>query len=215
MSHRTQVIVRAFVVSSFAAAVYFAAAAQSGRPQPPGDALDRWLPKQAEVFYRAIARQFVPSRAMDTVTFMGRFWRIEGNTGYRASLDRLEAGLVEAGFAKGRVTGTRAPGFWIEDYPNGGNGWELVRADMTIIAAAAGPVPEPVFDPVTDYIALCINSFSTPPGGVRAPLVYVGSGADVASYASVDVKGAVVLGDGSMRALWQQAVRARGAVGVI
>jgi hypothetical protein len=86
---------------------------------------------------------------------------------------------------------------------------------MTIIESAAGRTPEPVFDPVTDYIALCMNSFSTPAGGITGPLVYVGNGADAASYASVDVKGAVVLGDGGMRGLWEQAVRQRGAIGVI
>ncbi|MBE3132838.1 MAG: M28 family peptidase, partial [Acidobacteria bacterium] len=101
------------------------------------------------------------------------------------------------------------------EYPNGGNGWEPVRADMTIVESAAGRTPEGVFDPVTDYIALCANSFSTAPGGVTTPLLYVGTGTDAASYASVDVKGAVVLGDGNMRALFEQAVRQRGAIGVI
>ncbi len=215
MSHRAQVRFRVLAVASCLAVVCLAAAAQGVPPRQLGETLDRLLPKQADVLYRTIARQFVPGRAMDTVVFMGRFWRIEGNTGYNASIDRLEAGLVEAGFHTGRATGSPGPAFWVEEYPNGGNGWELVRADMTIVKAAAGPVPEPVFDPRTDSIALCINSFSTPPGGVTAPLVYVGSGADASSYASVDVKGAVVLGDGSMRALWQQAVRARGAIGVI
>ena len=51
----------------------------------------------------------------------------------------------------------------MDEYPNGGNGWEPVRAEMTIVEAASGTMPEPVFDPVVDYIALCINSFSTPP----------------------------------------------------
>ena len=182
-------------------------------------ALDKLLPTQAEAIYRALARRFQPARAMEVVTFMDRYWRLAGNTGFNASIDRLKSGLADAGFrqreAAAMPAAARGAGLWVEDYPNGGNGWEPVRAEMTIVEAASGKTPEPVFDPVVDYIALGINSFSTPPEGVTAPLVYVGRGTDATSYESVNVKGAVVLADGSMRTVWAQAVRQRGAVGVI
>lgn len=181
--------------------------------------LDRLLPKQAETTYRALATRFQPAQAMQIVTFMDRYWRLAGNTGFDASIDRLKSGLAGAGFTEGRADAApgTAPGprLWVEEYPNGGNGWELVRADMTIVEAASGKTSESVFDPVVDYIALGINSFSTPAEGVTTPLVYVGNGTAAASYESVNVKGAVVLADGSMRAVWAQAVRQRGAVGVI
>ncbi len=162
--------------------------------------LEKLLPKQAEAIYQAVASRFQPARAMNTVTFMDRFWRLPVNPGFNASLDHIKAGLMEAGFKEGPLAGAVSPVLAIEEYPNGGNGWELVRAEMTIVQSAAGTTPERVFDPVIDYIALCMNSFSTPAGGVSAPLVYVGSGTDAASYASVDVKGAVVMGDGRMGA---------------
>jgi hypothetical protein len=175
--------------------------------------LDALLPAPAETVYRALAKRFQPSRAMDLVRFMDRHWRVAGNAGFEASLEQVDAGLRDAGFAAGRsAPGSRS---WFEEYPNGGNGWELVKAEMTIVEAAGGKVPERVFDPVVDYIALAMNSFSTPPGGAIAPLVYVGGGADAASYASFDVKGAVVLADGNPRAVWQEAVRSRGAIGVV
>jgi hypothetical protein len=181
--------------------------------------LDRLLPKQTETIYRALATRFQPAQAMQIVTFMDRYWRLAGNTGFDASIDRLKSGLAGAGFTEGRAEAApgaaRSPRLWVEEYPNGGNGWELVRADMTIVEAASGKTPESVFDPVVDYIALGINSFSTPAEGVTTPLVYVGRGTDAASYEAVNVKGAVVLADGSMRAVWAQAVRQRGAVGVI
>jgi len=152
---------------------------------------------------------------MGVVTFMDKFWRIAGNPGFDASIDFIKRGLVEAGFTEGKTAESPVGKFWIEEYPNGGNGWELVKAEMTIVEAATGAAPEPVFDPVVDYIALCINSFSTPPEGVTSPLVYVGRGDDAASYESVDVKGAVVLGDANTRVLWQQAVTQRGAIGIV
>ncbi len=182
-------------------------------------ALDRLLPNRAEAIYRALAERFQPARAMEVVTFMDRYWRLAGNTGFHASIDRLKSGLVDAGFrerpATAPPTAARGAELWVEEYPNGGNGWEQLRAEMTIVEAASGTTPEAVFDPVVDYIALGFNSFSTPPEGVTTPLVYVGSGTDSASYESRHVKGAVVLADGSMRAVWSQAVRQRGAAGVI
>jgi aminopeptidase YwaD len=177
-------------------------------------ALDRFLPKRADAIYRALASRFRPERAMEVVTFMDRYWRVAGNTGFNASLDRLKSGLVEAGFHDGRAS-TPASAAWTGEYPNGGNGWEPIEAEMTIVEAASGRVPEAVFDPVIDYIAVCINSFSTPPDGATARLVYVGRGTDAASYEGVDVTGAVVMGDGGMRGLWTQAVKQRGAIGVI
>jgi hypothetical protein len=179
------------------------------------EGLDKLLPVQAISIYRALNARYQPARAMEVVTFMDRFWRAAGNPGFNASMDHIKAGLVEAGYHNGRTPGSMSSSLWFEEYPNGGNGWELVRADMAIVAAATGTTPEPVFDPVIDYIALCMNSFSTPPDGVTTPLVYVGTGTDAASYASVDVKGAVVLGDGGMRGLWDEAVLQRGAIGVI
>jgi aminopeptidase YwaD len=177
-------------------------------------ALDRLLPKHADAIYKALAARYREPRAMEIVTFMDRYWRLAGNTGFDASLDRLKAGLVEAGFHDGAAAAP-ASAAWFAEYPNGGNGWEVIKAEMTIVEAASGKVPEAVFDPVIDYIAVAMNSFSTPPEGVTARLVYVGRGTDAASYEGVDVKGTVVLGDGGMRGLWTQAVRQRGAIGVI
>jgi hypothetical protein len=67
----------------------------------------------------------------------------------------------------------------------------------------------------THRVALAINSFSTPPGGTTYTLVDVGAGTSPAAYDGKDVAGAVVLASGSLGAVWQQAVRSRGAAGVI
>ena len=72
-----------------------------------------------------------------------------------------------------------------------------------------------VLSRLRDRVSLCINSFSTPKGGLTARLVDVGDGSQPADYENLDVKGAVVLGDADAGRLWQHAVKARGAVGVI
>jgi len=40
--------------------------------------LDKLLHKQAETVYRALSARFQPSRAMEVVTFMDRYWRLPG-----------------------------------------------------------------------------------------------------------------------------------------
>ena len=176
--------------------------------------LDTFLPRRTAPIAGALAAGFDSSRAMDLVTFMDRFWRESGNSGYTQSMDWIKAALVAAGFADGKAARASAPRLWVEEYPNGGNGWEPVRFAMTVLEGESGPA-EAVFDPVVDYIALCMNSFPTPPGGLTTRLVYVGEGSKAADYESIDVKGAVVLADGGMRRVWQEAVRARGAAGIV
>jgi aminopeptidase YwaD len=66
-----------------------------------------------------------------------------------------------------------------------------------------------------DRVALAINSFSTAPGGATFRLVDAGAGTAAAGYEGKDVRGAVVLVSGPLGPAWQQAVRARGAAGVI
>lgn len=211
-----------------------AARRQASPAAPRTPALDAALPRQAETIYRAISQEFKPEHAMEVVNVMDRFWRLAGNTGFKASEEHLRELLIAAGFGEGQVgqagrTGQGPPEpaggagpaaartsglVWYEEFPNGGNGWEVVRADLSILGAGPGGAPEPVFS-TKDRVAICINSFSTPPGGVASPLVDVGKGISPADYEAVNVRGAVVLGDGNMRAVWQQAVRAHGALGVI
>ena len=67
--------------------------------------------------------------------------------------------------------------------------------------------------------AIACRLRSTPsrrPGGpVRARLVDVGAGAAEADYAGKEIRGAVVLGDAGIGRLWQEAVKKRGAIGVV
>ena len=230
-----RLVISASLLATSVLAVPLFMGAAAGRQAPPASLpppeLDAALPRQAETIYRAVAREFKPKQAMEVVNFMDRFWRLAGNTGFNASEEHLRELLIAAGYTErqgGQVRregqvghvgkagqAARTPGLvWYEEYPNGGNGWEAVRADLSIVGAGRGGAPESVFS-TKDRVAICINSFSTPQGGVTSPLIDVGKGLTPADYGAVNVRGAVVLADGHMRAVWQQAVRARGALGVI
>ena len=85
----------------------------------------------------------------------------------------------------------------MEEYPNDGHGWDYEKGRVELVGADGAR--EVVLSREQDRVSLCINSFSTPPDGLTAPLVDVGAGTSDADYAGKTVKGAVVLGDGPRR----------------
>lgn len=157
------------------------------------------LPPTAERAYTAVQSRVDGAAAMDIVRFMDQYWRLAGNPGFNASVDYIEAQLRGAGVQFQEMT-----------FPARGRGWDY--AEGTVAFADDGEV---LLSRERDRVSLCINSFSTKPGGVVAPLVDVGNGAAASDYDGREVKGAVVLGAADAGRLWQQAVVARGAIGVI
>lgn len=166
------------------------------------------LPPSAERAYLAVDQRFDRAAAVDVVTFMSRYWRVAANPGFNASIDHIRERLIAAGFSAGPGRGIGS--VRVDEFPTAGPGWDYSVGTLAI----EGDTPEVVMSRERDRVSLCINSFSTPAGGLRARLVDVGAAADV-DLAGKDLRGAVVLGDAPIGRLWQQAVKARGAAGVI
>jgi aminopeptidase YwaD len=162
--------------------------------------LDKVLPKRAEDIYRAVAARVETDAAMDIVSRMAPLWRLAGNPQFDQSLEWIEAQLSAAGIAT-----------HYETIESASRGWEMRDAVLRL----DGPEGEVVLSREQDRVPLAINSFSTAPEGATFPLVDVGTGSDAADYQGRDVTGAVVLADGPLGAVWEQAVRGRGAAGVI
>jgi aminopeptidase YwaD len=156
------------------------------------------LPPTAECAYTAVAPRFDRDVSLAIVSFMQQYWRLAANPGFNASIDHIRERLVKAGVQ-----------VRVDEYPQSDPGWDYVRGTVTITGENT-----PVLSREHDRVSLAINSFPTAEGGVTLRLVDVGPGAE-RDFAGKDVKGAVVLGDGSLGRLWQQAVRTRGAAGVI
>lgn len=142
--------------------------------------------------------------AQSTVEFASRHWRLAGNTGYDAVLDHVRGGLEQAGFV-GSIR--------FDEYPIDTPSWSYTTGTLSLVADGGDDVV--VLSRDQHHVALCINSFATGSGGVVAPLVDVGRGDRDEDYDKRDVRGAIVLGDGSIGALWRRAVVARGAIGVV
>jgi hypothetical protein len=166
------------------------------------------LPPSAERAYIAVDGRFDPQAAFDVVTFMSQYWRIAGNPGFNASIDHIYDRLIAAGFSAGARRGVGS--VRVDEFPNANPGWDYSVGTLAI----DGDTPDVVMSRARDRVSLCINSFSTPAGGLVAPLVDVGAASD-ADFAGKDLRDAVVLGDAPIGRLWQQAVKARGAAGVI
>jgi hypothetical protein len=178
------------------------AAQEPERYQPPAVP----LPPSAERAYRAMSQRVNGFAAMDTVRYMDQFWRVAGNPGFNSSIDFIQKRLLSVGYATTPEKGL--PFVRVEEWGSA-RGW-----DYEIGTVAFADDGEIVLSRLRDRVSLCINSFSTPKGGLVAALVDVGNGTD-ADYEKVDVKGAVVLGDAEPGGLWQSAVKARGAAGII
>jgi len=165
------------------------------------------LPASAERAYRALSQRVDGHAALEMVRYMDQFWRIAGNPGFNSSIDYIRERLRAVGFADSSEKG--GPFVRID-------AWGHVRGwDYQLGTVAFADDGEVLLSRVRDRVSLCINSFSTPEGGLVAPLVDVGNGGDPSDYTNGDVKGAVVLGDADVGRLWQQAVKSRGAAGVI
>ncbi|MDQ3418082.1 MAG: M28 family peptidase [Acidobacteriota bacterium] len=180
-------------------AILIAVSCTAARPAPVLAPSTSSLPPVVERAYGALASRFDEAAAMEVVTFMQQYWRLAGNPGFDASIDHIRARLVAA----------KLPVVRVDEYPNGGPAWDYSRGTLTIDGESA-----PVLSREKDGVSLVINSFSTPPGGAAVRLVDVGAGT-AADFTGKDVKGAVVLGDAALGALWREAVRNRGAAGVV
>ena len=169
------------------------------------------LPPSAARAYDVVASRFDANAAMDVVNFMSSSWRIAGNPGFDASIDHIRDRLVKSGFA---ADGSGVGRLQVDEFPARSPGWDYAVGTVSIVGTDPASAPEVVMSRERDRVSLAINSFSTADGGVTAPLVDVGAARE-ADFTGKQLRGAVVIGDAPIGRLWQQAVKGKGAIGVI
>ncbi len=184
-------------------------------PQSPLDRamLARFIPASTSSAVAGVLARFDERAALELVLFMDRYWRNAANEGFNASIGEVRHRLLTGGFVErpgGQIDG---PSVRVEE-SGWAQGWDYTIGTLTLEADAAKP-EEVLLSRERHRVALCINSFSTPHGGIVAPIVDVGEGAAAADYEGKDIRGAVVLGDAGAGRLWQMAVVQRGAIGVV
>jgi aminopeptidase YwaD len=183
--------------------VFIACSRQASLAPTPAAAqvADRW--------FSLLRPRFSGDRARDVVAFMDQYWRLPGNTGFNATIDRVEAILRDAGYVpeQGAKAGTRLT-YRVETRPPTQT-WEPESASVTIVGQGT-----PVLRWATNRNMLAINSTATPPGGAEAEVIALSALAD-SSFARVDVRGKIVFADAPVGRLFTEAVQKRGALGVL
>jgi len=162
--------------------------------------LDRALPPVVDRIYEAMVPRVDAEVAMATVRMMAPLWRLAGNPAFEQSQQYLFDRLVAGGLS---------PRY--ETFTDTATGWEHRTGTVRL----GGSTGEVLLSRETHRVALAINSFSTPAGGAAFRVIDAGAGNTAAAYEGKDVTGAVVLVSGPLGSAWQQAVRTRGAAGVI
>ena len=183
---------------------------------PQGGAADVRHQQGGPDLYTLLAEAFRGEAALATTDHVQGLdlFRVPGNRGFDASLDRVASILQQAGYR--RLEGTPpAQGlegeriYWFEEHPMAGPAWDPEYARLQIAGT-----PEPLLIWPDNFNMIAIGSASTPAGGIRVPMVYAGSGSP-AELDAAAVEGKVVLADASPGRLYQRAVIERGAAGVL
>lgn len=160
-------------------------------------------------YYPSLRSQFKEDNAFATVTFVEKYWRIAGNTGYNESIFYVEKILQKAGFTKeikGEADGPLT--YRIERRNMRRPTWEPVSSSLTIVGQS-----QPLLSSATNRNMIAVNSASTPIDGETAELVYVGKGT-TADWENKDLTGKIVFGEASVGVLYNMAVK-KGALGVL
>ena len=170
----------------------------------------RQTPAAVQHYFDLTRPLFSGDRAYDQVAFMDQYFRWPGNTGFNASIRRVENILKQAGYVEeSKSTKGDVLTYRIEHRPMHQPAWEPVDASVTIVGES-----KPVLQFATNRNMLAISSFSTPDTGIVATLVDVSKGTP-ADYDRASVAGKIVLADGNIGRVFSEAVQKRGALGAL
>lgn len=165
--------------------------------------------KQTEAYFKLTRANFNEKNAFETTSFVEKYFRVPGNTGFNASIHRVEEILKKAGYVEQKANEFEAPlTYRIEKRPMKRETWEPINASVIILGENT-----PLIAYATNRNMIPINCPSTPKEGVTAEVVFVGKGTP-ADFEGKDLKGKIVFGDVATGRLIAAAVKA-GAIGAM
>ena len=180
-----------------------------GAPAAKLHAQPRQIPSAVQRYFDLVRPLFSADKAYEQVAFMDQYFRWPGNTGFNASIHRVEETLKAAGYLEESKAPAGTPlTYRIEHRPIRQPAWEPVDATMTIIGES-----QPILSFATNRNMIAINSFSTPDTGIVAELADVGKGTPDDYQAPV--AGKIVFAQAAVGRVFTQAVQQKGAIGVL
>lgn len=162
-----------------------------------------------EKYLDLVNNHFEGERAYTTTHFVSEQWRLPGNHGFDTSIYYVQQILKEAGFVLQEEAKPGQAHYRLERYPLRRPTWEPVDAQLFVQG-----VEGPILDFSSNRNMIAINSFSTPPEGLQASVVFVES-CSTEAIKKAKVKGKVVAGKCNVYQLFRSAVLKEGALGVL
>lgn len=139
--------------------------------------------------YFDLARQNLKGDiAFQTTAFVERYWRVPGNTGFNATIQRIESKLQEAGYVleADAKTNERLT-YRIEKRAMKNNTWEPIGASLTMLGNE-----EKILEYSSNRNMIYLNSRSTPSAGIVGEIVYIENADDLTPE---KIKGKIVFVD--------------------
>ncbi|MBU3011603.1 M28 family peptidase [Polaribacter vadi] len=156
-----------------------------------------------------INEEFTGDLAYETTSFVEKYWRVVGNSGFNKSIYKIEEALVKAGYVlEENATENDVLTYRIEKRPLKKPTWESVNA----IVEFEGSKEEPLLSHTANRNMIALNSYSTPKEGISAEVVHI---KDFKNIANIDVKGKIVFAETSPYRIYKTAIVDGKAAGII
>lgn len=159
-------------------------------------------------YFDIIRPEYSGGLAYETTSFVEKYWRVAGNTGFNETVYLIEKKLKAAGYVlESNAKDSDRFVYGIEERPMKNPTWEPVSAQLSFADS-----DEVILSQETNRNMVYLNSTSTPKEGVEAEVVYI---KDVQDLEKVDVEGKIVFATMSARKIYKDAITKKGAIGLL
>jgi len=156
-----------------------------------------------------INQEFTGDLAFNTTSFVEKYWRIVGNTGFNKSIYKIAEELENAGYTlEKNATETAILTYRIEKHPLKKPTWESVNASLEI----EDKKEEPLLAHHSNRNMIALNSYSTSKEVVSAEVIYI---KDIKKITDTDVKGKIVFAETSPYKIYKSAIIEGKAAGIM
>ena len=155
-----------------------------------------------------INQEFTGNLAFETISFVEKYWRVVGNTGFNKSIYKIAEELEKVGYIlEEKASEEEVLTYRIEKRPLKNPTWEAVNALVSI-----NNEKEPLLQHAFNRNMIALNSYSTPKEGILAEVIYV---KDIKNIAKIDVKGKIVFAETNPSRIYNAAIVAGKAAGIM
>ena len=155
-----------------------------------------------------INKEFTGNLAFETTSFVEKYWRVVGNTGFNKSIYFIAKKLEKDGYIlEEKATENDVLTYRIEKRALKRPTWESVDATVFMNGEK-----EPLLAHNTNRNMIALNSYSTPKDGVTAEVIHI---KDLKKLKSTDVKGKIVFAETHPGRIFKTTVSDGGAIGII